>query len=74
MLAILFKNNETGEVLVKKLVNNATPAMCGYHSTPPNEVKDYQRFYDSVFGKGKYTFYLGEDTPHYQHGPYGNKG
>jgi hypothetical protein len=65
MLVILFKNNETGEVAVKELIS------IGREHT--KLVKEYQAHYDSVFGKGKYSFYIGDDTPHYKNGPYGRK-
>ena len=65
MLAILFKNNKTGEISVKKLISIGQK-----HS---EVVKSFQRHYDALFGKDAYTFYIGDDTPHYKNGPYGGR-
>jgi len=65
MLAILFKNNETGEILVKGFVHPGVPVSA--------EVKKYQRYYDSVFGKDRYTLFVGDDATYYKNGPYGGR-
>lgn len=43
---LVFTNNETGETKVKSF------------SQESSDIKDYQRYYDTVFGKGKYTFWM----------------
>lgn len=43
---IVFTNNDTKKTLVKSFIDDT------------DELKAYQRYYDRVFGKDKYTFWF----------------
>lgn len=47
---LVFTNNETGETKVKLFDASA------------NDIKLYQRYYDSVFGKDKYIFWRADSS------------
>jgi hypothetical protein len=63
MLALLFTDNLTKEIRVKRLIHTGDNTQL--------LIKEYQAYYNHVFGKDKFTFSIGDDTPHYKNGKYG---